>query len=48
VAALEMYRQAFSYGDWGTASAAAFALFVVVLVVTLAQLWIFRRKGEDA
>ncbi|MEU6553289.1 sugar ABC transporter permease [Streptomyces sp. NPDC046915] len=48
VAALEMYRQAFSYGDWGTASAAAFVLFVVVLVVTLAQLWIFRRKGEDA
>ncbi|MFE1883308.1 carbohydrate ABC transporter permease [Streptomyces diastatochromogenes] len=48
VAALEMYRQAFSYGDWGTASAAAFVLFVVVLVVTLAQLWFFRRKGEDA
>ncbi|MEV6836187.1 sugar ABC transporter permease [Streptomyces sp. NPDC051133] len=48
VAALEMYRQAFSYGDWGTASAAAFVLFLVVLVVTLAQLWIFRRKGEDA
>ncbi|MFE2569290.1 carbohydrate ABC transporter permease [Streptomyces mirabilis] len=47
VAALEMYRQAFSYGDWGTASAAAFVLFVVVLVVTLVQLWIFRRKGED-
>ncbi|GHE12534.1 carbohydrate ABC transporter permease [Streptomyces alanosinicus] len=48
VAALEMYQQAFSYGDWGTASAAAFVLFVVVLMVTLAQLWIFRRKGEDA
>ncbi|WP_317447056.1 sugar ABC transporter permease [Streptomyces collinus] len=48
VAALEMYRQAFSYGDWGTASAAAFMLFVVVLAVTLVQLWIFRRKGEDA
>ncbi|OXY92252.1 carbohydrate ABC transporter permease [Streptomyces diastatochromogenes] len=48
VAALEMYRQAFSYGDWGTASAAAFVLFMVVLVVTLAQLWFFRRKGEDA
>ncbi|MDQ0994397.1 carbohydrate ABC transporter permease [Streptomyces sp. V3I7] len=48
VAALEMYWQAFSHGDWGTASAAAFVLFVVVLVVTLAQLWIFRRKGEDA
>lgn len=48
VAALEMYRQAFSYGDWGTASAAAFVLFVVILIVTLAQLWIFRRRGEDA
>lgn len=48
VAALEMYRQAFGYGDWGTASAAAFVLFTVVLAVTLAQLWIFRRKGEDA
>ncbi|MBW8795111.1 MAG: sugar ABC transporter permease [Streptomyces sp.] len=48
VAALEMYRQAFSYGDWGTASAAAFVLFAVVLAVTLVQLWLFRRKGEDA
>ncbi|MEU7426180.1 sugar ABC transporter permease [Streptomyces sp. NPDC040750] len=48
VAALEMYRQAFAYGDWGTASAAAFVLFLVVLVITLAQLWTFRRKGEDA
>ncbi|MFD5570629.1 carbohydrate ABC transporter permease [Streptomyces cadmiisoli] len=47
VAALEMYRQAFLYGQWGPASAAAFVLFVVVLVVTLAQLWIFRRKEED-
>ncbi|WP_046728902.1 carbohydrate ABC transporter permease [Streptomyces humi] len=47
VAALEMYRQAFSYGDWGTASAAAFVLFAVVLTVTLAQLWFFRRRGED-
>ncbi|GEC08035.1 ABC transporter permease [Streptomyces spinoverrucosus] len=48
VAALEMYRQAFSYGHWGPASAAAFVLFMVVLLVTLVQLWIFRRKGEDA
>ncbi|MER6226422.1 carbohydrate ABC transporter permease [Streptomyces sp. 900105755] len=48
VAALEMYRQAFSYGDWGTASAAAFVLFAVVLAVTLVQLWLFRRTGEDA
>ncbi|MFE3168095.1 carbohydrate ABC transporter permease [Streptomyces sp. NPDC059224] len=48
VAALEMYRQAFSYGDWGAASAAAFVLFAVVLAVTLVQLWLFRRTGEDA
>ncbi|WP_255955658.1 carbohydrate ABC transporter permease [Streptomyces odontomachi] len=48
VAALEMYQQAFSYGNWGTASAAAFVLFAVIMVVTLVQLWIFRRKGEDA
>ncbi|MFB7337890.1 carbohydrate ABC transporter permease [Streptomyces adustus] len=48
VAALEMYRQAFSYGDWGAASAAAFVLFAVVLAVTLLQLWIYRRGGEDA
>jgi multiple sugar transport system permease protein len=48
VAALEMYRQAFGNGDWGTASAAAFVLFLVVLAITLAQLWIFRRTGEDA
>ncbi|MGW5371645.1 carbohydrate ABC transporter permease [Streptomyces sp. NPDC004009] len=48
VAALEMYRRAFAYGDWGTASAAAFVLFLVVLVVTLAQLLLFRRTGEDA
>ncbi|MEU5080844.1 MULTISPECIES: carbohydrate ABC transporter permease [Streptomyces] len=48
VAALEMYRRAFDHGDWGTASAAAFVLFAVVLVVTLAQLWVFRRAGEDA
>ncbi|MFG2929182.1 carbohydrate ABC transporter permease [Streptomyces achromogenes] len=48
VAALEMYRLAFDHGDWGTASAAAFVLFAVVLVVTLAQLRVFRRAGEDA
>lgn len=48
VAALEMYRQAFAHGDWGAASAAAFVLFAVVLAVTLAQVWLFGRKGEDA
>ncbi|MFH8348803.1 carbohydrate ABC transporter permease [Streptomyces sp. NPDC018045] len=48
VAALEMYQRAFKYGDWGSASAAALVLFVLILVITLAQLWLFRRKGEDA
>ncbi|MEV7691092.1 carbohydrate ABC transporter permease [Streptomyces bungoensis] len=48
VAALEMYRQAFAHGDWGAASAAAFVLFAVVLTVTLAQVRLFGRKGEDA
>ncbi|MFE7612852.1 carbohydrate ABC transporter permease [Streptomyces celluloflavus] len=47
VAALEMYRQAFTYGDWGGASAAAFALFVLILAITLVQLWFFRRKGRE-
>ncbi|UNO42908.1 sugar ABC transporter permease [Streptomyces sp. MST-110588] len=48
VAALEMYQQAFTYGDWGLAGAAAFVLFAVILVLTLVQLWIFRerRRGE--
>ncbi|MFK8850569.1 carbohydrate ABC transporter permease [Streptomyces sp. Ac-502] len=48
VAALEMYQRAFKYGDWGSASAAALVLFVLILVITLVQLWLFRRKGEDA
>lgn len=47
VAGFEMYQQAFKYGDWGTASAMAFVLFLVILVITLAQLWFFRRKGEE-
>ncbi|MFF0746934.1 carbohydrate ABC transporter permease [Streptomyces sp. NPDC004111] len=46
VAALEMYQSAFKFGDWGPASAAAFTLFAVILVLTLVQLWFFRRKGE--
>ncbi|MEN8654744.1 sugar ABC transporter permease [Streptomyces sp. 21So2-11] len=48
VAALEMYQQAFKYGDWGIASAAAFTLFAVILAITLLQLWFFRRKGSEA
>lgn len=47
VAALEMYNQAFRYGSWGIASAMAFVLFVIVLVVTLIQLYLFRRGGVE-
>ncbi|BDM73157.1 hypothetical protein HEK616_66440 [Streptomyces nigrescens] len=48
VAALEMYQQAFRYGDWGIAGAAAFVLFLVIAVITALQLWLFRRKDEEA
>ncbi|MFI0715459.1 carbohydrate ABC transporter permease [Streptomyces inhibens] len=48
VAALEMYQQAFRYGDWGIASAAAFVLFLVIAAITVGQLWLFRRKGGES
>ena len=47
VAALEMYQQAFAFGQWGTASAMAMVLFVIIFVITLIELWFFRTKGED-
>ncbi|WP_312631498.1 carbohydrate ABC transporter permease [Streptomyces noursei] len=47
VAALEMYRRAFTYGDWGTASAAAFVLLLITLTLALAQLRLFEREGKD-
>lgn len=47
VAALEMYLQAFSFGQWGIASAMAMVLFAIILVFTLGQLWLFRRQGEE-
>ncbi len=47
VAAFEMYQQAFKFGAWGTASAMAMVLFVVIFVITLLQLWIARRRGEE-
>lgn len=47
VAGYEMYQQAFKFGDWGVASAMALVLFVVIFVITLLQLWFFRRKGEE-
>ncbi|MNI17532.1 L-arabinose transport system permease protein AraP [compost metagenome] len=48
VGALEMYNQAFSFGNWGIASAEAFVLFVVIFLVTIAQLLIFRKGGVES
>jgi multiple sugar transport system permease protein len=48
VGALEMYNQAFNFGKWGVASAMAFVLFVVILVITVAQLMIFRKGGVES
>jgi multiple sugar transport system permease protein len=48
VGGLEMYNQAFSYGNWGTASAMAFVLFVCVFIVTIIQLTVFRRGGVES
>ncbi|SDT09105.1 multiple sugar transport system permease protein [Microlunatus soli] len=47
VAAFEMYQQAFKFGAWGTASAMAMVLFVIIFVITLIQLWIARLGGEE-
>lgn len=47
VAGLEMYNQAFSYGNWGIASAMAFVLFVCVFIITIVQLKIFKRGGVE-
>lgn len=48
VGGLEMYNQAFSYGNWGTASAMAFVLFLCVFIVTIIQLTVFRRGGVES
>lgn len=47
VAAFEMYQQAFKFGAWGTASAMAMVLFLIIFIITLLQLWISRRSGGD-
>lgn len=47
VAAFEMYQRAFKFGAWGTASAMAMVLFVIIFIVTLLQLWLGRRRGGD-
>lgn len=48
VAALEMYNQAFAFGNWGVASAMAFVLFVAIFVITLVQLFLFRKGGVES
>ncbi len=47
VAAFEMYQQAFKFGAWGTASAMAMVLFVIIFVITLVQLFVSRRVAGD-
>jgi multiple sugar transport system permease protein len=47
VAGLEMYNQAFGYGNWGIASAMAFSLFFCIFIITLIQLMIFKRGGVE-
>ena len=48
VVGLEMYNEAFKNGSWGLASAAAFVLFLIVLVITFIQLAIFRKGGVES
>ncbi|MFC4619220.1 carbohydrate ABC transporter permease [Camelliibacillus cellulosilyticus] len=47
VLGLEMYNQAFKYSQWGMASALAFILFIVVLIITFIQLRLFRSGGVE-
>jgi multiple sugar transport system permease protein len=48
VGGLEMYNQAFGYGNWGTACAMAFILFIAIFVITLIQLLVFKRGGVES
>jgi len=48
VGALEMYNQAFSFGNWGIASAMALVLFVVIFIITMIQLLVFRKGGVES
>jgi multiple sugar transport system permease protein len=41
--AYKLFNEAFKFLNMGTASAMAWILFVVVLAVTLAQLWLSRK-----
>ncbi|HEX7055788.1 MAG TPA: sugar ABC transporter permease, partial [Bacilli bacterium] len=48
VAGLEMYNQAFTYSNWGLASAMAFVLFIFIFIITLIQLAVFKRGGVES
>ncbi|MBU5443925.1 carbohydrate ABC transporter permease [Paenibacillus sp. MSJ-34] len=48
VGGLEMYLQAFSFGNWGTASAMAFVLFVCIFAITVVQLAFFKQGGVES
>ena len=43
-----MYRQAFTFLDFGYGSAISFTLTLIVAVLSLVQLRLFRRPGETA
>ena len=43
-----MYRQAFSFLDFGYGSAIAFTLTLIVFALSIAQLRLFRRPTEAA
>ncbi len=47
VGAFEMYQQAFRFGAWGTASAMAMVLFLIIFIITLIQLALSRRAGQE-
>lgn len=44
VTVIYIYKQAFQYLSLGYASAIAFALFLVIFLVSLAQFWLLRRR----
>jgi multiple sugar transport system permease protein len=43
-----MYRQAFSFLDFGYGSSLSFTLTLIVLALSLAQLRLFRRPSDTA
>ncbi|GGD72141.1 bicyclomycin resistance protein [Paenibacillus nasutitermitis] len=47
VGGLAMYNQAFSFGNWGMACAMAVLLFVVIFIITMIQLFAFKKGGVE-